>query len=176
MGWVIIRRAEPTDLIEVAAIAEKSWQAAYAGLLTPQTVSAWVEAAYSPAALRERWEDHPIYLVLEEGRIIAFADTFIEDDQLVISALCTHPSYRRQGAAGMLLDWIRTLGPRLPVIADVVLGSHGAESFYEAKGFVPGETMQVTLFGERMIERRWWLGAGLREPTKYHHPTGGRLR
>jgi GNAT superfamily N-acetyltransferase len=165
---VIIRRAEPTDLIEVAAIAEQSWQAAYAGLLKPQTVSAWVEAAYSPAALRQRWEDHPIYLVVEEGRAIAFADVFIEDDQLVISALCTHPSHRRRGAAAMLLEWIRSLGPQLPVISDVMLGSQAAESFCEANGFVPGETMPVTLFGERRIERRWWLGATLRATAEVH--------
>ncbi|MDH3398987.1 MAG: GNAT family N-acetyltransferase, partial [Acidimicrobiia bacterium] len=108
---MIIRRAEPSDLVEVAAIAEGSWQAAYDGLIKPQTVSAWVEAAYSPAALRQRWEDHPIYLVCEEGTVIAFADAFIEDDQIVTSALCTHPGYRRRGAAGMLLDWIRSLAP-----------------------------------------------------------------
>lgn len=161
LRWVIIRRAEPSDLVAVAAIAEGSWQAAFAGLLKPRTVSAWIEAAYSPAALRQRWEDHPIYLVVEEGQIVAFADAFIEDDQIVVSAICTDPAYRRRGAAGMLLAWIRSLAPPLPIIADVVLGSHAAESFYEAKGFVPGETMQVTLFGERLIERRWWLGTSV---------------
>ena len=175
VGWVIIRRAEPSDLVEVAVIAEESWQAAFAGLLKPHTVSSWVEAAYSPAALRQRWEDHPIYLVIEEERVIAFADAFIEDDQIVVSAVCTHPLYRRRGAAGMLLKWIRSLAPPLPVMADVVLGSHAAESFYEAKGFVPGETIQVTLFGERIIERRWWLGVSLQPVVEDRHPTAGSL-
>jgi len=136
---------------------------------------AWVEAAYSPAALRQRWEDHPIYLVWEEGKVIAFADAFIEDDQIVTSALCTHPDYRRHGAAGMLLDWIRSLAPPLPVIADIVLGSQAAESFFEARGFVPGETIQVTLFGERIIERRWWLGTRPVPGAGEHHPAAGRL-
>lgn len=157
---MIIRRAEPSDLVDVAEIAAASWLAAYAGLLKPETVSAWVEAAYSPAALRQRWEDHPIYLVVDDGRVVAFADAFIEDDQIVTSALCTHPDFRRRGAASKLLDWIRSLAPPLPIIADIVLGSEAAERFYEAKGFVPGETIQVKLFGERLIERRWWLGAG----------------
>ncbi|HKZ30693.1 MAG TPA: GNAT family N-acetyltransferase [Acidimicrobiia bacterium] len=172
---MIIRRAEPADLVEVAVIAEGSWRAAYAGLLKGRTVSAWIEAAYSPAALRQRWEDHPIYLVLEEGQIIAFADAFIEDDQIVISALCTHRAYRRRGAAGMLFEWIRSLAPPLPIIADVVLGSDAAESFFEAKGFVPGETIQVTLFGERIVERRWWLGAGLHPVTGERRPAAGFL-
>lgn len=153
-----IRRAEPTDLVAVAAIAEGSWQTAYADLLPAHTISALIEAAYSPAALRQRWEDHPIYLVIEDGSVIAFADAFIQDDQVVVSAICTHPDHRRKGAATLLLDWIHSLAPPLPMIADVVLGSHAAESFYEKLGFVPGETMQVTLFGERLIERRWWLG------------------
>ncbi|MDH3397026.1 MAG: GNAT family N-acetyltransferase, partial [Acidimicrobiia bacterium] len=117
----------------------------------------------------------PIYLVCEEGTVIAFADAFIEDDQIVTSALCTHPGYRRRGAAGMLLDWIRSLAPPLPIIADVVLGSQAAESFYEAKGFVPGETIQVTLFGERIIERRWWLGTSLQTAENDRRPAAGRL-
>lgn len=158
MGGVKIRRAEPSDLVEVAVIAEGSGQTAFAGLLLPHTVSAWIKAAYSPAALRQRWEDHPIYLVIEDETIIAFADAFIEDDQIVVSAICTHPAFRRRGAATLLLDWIHSLAPPLPIIADVVLGSHAAESFYEKLGFVPGETIQVTLFGEQLIERRWWLG------------------
>ena len=175
LGWVIIRRAEPSDLVEIAAIAEGSWRAAYTGLLKRKTVSAWLEAAYSPAALRQRWEDHPIYLVLEEGTVVAFADAFIEDDQIVASAICTHPAHRRRGAAGLLLDWIRSLAPKLPVIADVVLGSHAGESFFETKGFVPGETIELTLFGERIIERRWWLGATLPTLTDDHHPAAGTL-
>jgi len=175
LRWVIIRRAEPSDLVEVAAIAERSWQGAYDGLLKPQTVSAWVEAAYSPAALRQRWEDHPIYLIVEEGTVVAFADAFIEDDQIVTSALCTHPGYRRRGAASILLDWIRSLAPPLPIVADVVLGSQAAESFFEAKGFSPGETIQVTLFGERIIERRWWLGTSLHTPKDDRRPAADRL-
>jgi GNAT superfamily N-acetyltransferase len=172
---VKIRRAEPSDLTEVAAIAEASWQSAYAGLLLTQTVAAWIDAAYSAAALRQRWEDHPIYLVIEDGTVIAFADAFIEDDQIVVSAICTHPSHRRRGAASMLLDWIRSLAPPLPITGDVVLGSHAAESFFEQMGFVPGETMQVTRFGERLIERRWWLGPGSSPAGDDRYRTAGSM-
>lgn len=152
-----VRRAEPIDLTRVAAIAEGSLRTAYAGLLRPETTAAWLKAAYSPSALRRRWEDHPIYLVVDEGEIIAFADVFVEDDQLVVSAICTDTKRCRRGAATELLGFITSLAPSLPVISDVVLGNRTAEGFYEAKGFVPGETIAVTRFGERMIERRWWL-------------------
>ncbi len=103
---------------------------------------------------------------------MAFADAFIEDDQIVLSAICTDPVFRRRGAAGLLLEWVRSLAPPLPIIADVILGSRAAESFYESKGFVPGETMQVTLFGERMIERRWWLDAILHRAAEDRHSAG----
>jgi GNAT superfamily N-acetyltransferase len=172
---VIIRRAEPSDLTEVAAIAAESWQAAYAGLLRTETVSQWLAAAYSPDALRQRWEDHPIYLALDEDVVVAFADAFIEDDQIVVSALCTHPDYRRRGVGGLLLNWIRSLAPPLPMIADIVLGSQAAESFYEARGFVPGETIQVTLYGQQIIERRWWLGATQQATSIDHQPAAGFL-
>jgi GNAT superfamily N-acetyltransferase len=175
LRWVIIRRAEPSDLVEVAAIAEGSWRAAYAGLLKSETVSGWIETAYSPAALHQRWEDHPIYLVTDESSVVAFADAFIEDDQIVLSAICTHPAHRRRGAAGMLLEWVCSLAPPLPVIADVILGNHAAESFYETKGFVPGETFQLTLFGERLVERRWWLGGGMRPTSGDRHRAAGFL-
>ncbi len=137
--------------------------AAYSGLLKPETVTAWIDAAYSPAALRRRWEDHPIYLVVEEDRILGFADVFIEDDQIVLSALCTDPPQRRRGAASLLLEWITSLAPPLPVISDVLLGDRAAEAFCEARGFVPGETISMTRFGERMIERRWWLPGGTKQ-------------
>lgn len=172
---MIIRRAEPSDLADVAAIAAGSWQGAYRGLLKPETVSAWVSTSYSPVALRQRWEDHPIYLVVHEESVTAFADVFIEDDLIVTSALCTHPDFRRRGAGGLLLDWVRSLAPALPIFADVVLGSYAAECFYEAKGFVPGETIQVTRFGERVIERRWWAGAGSLRFADDGHPAAKNL-
>lgn len=140
-------------------MAADSFSGAYAGLMRPATIAAWIEAACSPSALRRRWEDHPIYLVTDHERPVAFADVFIEDRQIVVSAICTDPAYRRRGAATRLLEWVRSLAPPLPVISDVILGSQAAESFYEASGFVPGETIQMTRFGERMIERRWWLPA-----------------
>ncbi|MDR9451057.1 MAG: hypothetical protein RI637_07565, partial [Acidimicrobiia bacterium] len=59
--------------------------------------------------------------------------------------------------------------------ADVVLGNQAAESFYEARGFVPGETMQVVLFGERLIERRWWLAVGVEPSSPDRHRTAGSL-
>ncbi len=152
-----VRRAEPTDLTRLATIAEGSLRTAYAGLLKPETTAAWLKAAYSPSALRRRWEDHPIYLVVDDDEIIGFADVFVEDDQLVVSAICTDEGHCRRGAASHLLDAVLSLAPSLPVISDVVLGNRAAEGFYEAKGFVPGETIAVTRFGERMIERRWWL-------------------
>jgi hypothetical protein len=39
----------------------------------------------------------------------------------------------------------------------VLLGNRKGESFYEARGFTPGETLEVQLFDETATLRRWWL-------------------
>jgi hypothetical protein len=39
----------------------------------------------------------------------------------------------------------------------VLLGCLPLEGYLEAQGFVPGEILNTTLFGEEIVERRWWL-------------------
>jgi len=79
----------------------------------------------------------------------------------VISALCTHPEYRRQGAASLLLSKARSLAPSLPLTVDLLLGNRTGERFAEHQGFSPGETMEVHLYGKPFLERRWWMEPAL---------------
>jgi hypothetical protein len=58
----------------------------------------------------------------------------------------------------MLLAALRSRFPDLPVAADVLSGNVKGEAFYERRGFFPRETLEVDLFGEPVLERRWWLG------------------
>jgi GNAT superfamily N-acetyltransferase len=155
-----LRGAEPKDLPAVAGIASNAWRDAYASLLRPSTIDAVLQSTYSPRALRHRWEDHPIFLVVHIGRPIGFADAFIEDERICLSALYVSPRHRRRGAATLLLREVSALDGSLPVTSDVLLGARSAELFYESHGFVPGETMKTILYGEPIVERRWW-----REPA-----------
>lgn len=153
-----VRRAEPRDLPTIKQIATAAWKTTLAGLLDHSLVDQWLETAYSPAALAERLDDHPVFVVIADERPVAFADAFIEEDRLVLSALCTHPEYRRQGAATLLLERIRSLVSHLPLSVDIFVGNHGAEAFAAAAGFVPGEPIEGHLYGRPLLERRWWLG------------------
>lgn len=155
-----IRRAEPSDFDVISSIAKSAWQVAYESLLQPRTIQAAMENTYSHTALTHRWEDHPIYLAIDREPV-AFTDLFIEDDRIVISALYTAVEHQRRGAGSLLLGVAWTLDEHLPVTSDVLLGNRLAEAFYEFHGFVPGETMKSVLFGEEIVERRWWHDAAM---------------
>ncbi len=153
-----VRKAHRGDLEAVAAIAEAALPDTYQGLLEDATIERWLAATYSPAALLHRLEDHPIFVATSGlGEVQAFADAFIEDDRIVLSAIYVKPAQRDRGAGTALLRRVRALDARLPVSCDVILGNRKGEHFYEARGFVPGETVHVVLFGQPVIERRWWL-------------------
>ncbi|NOY54854.1 MAG: GNAT family N-acetyltransferase [Actinobacteria bacterium] len=152
-----IRRADKRDLVSVAQIASVSWRTTYGDLLDADTIERWLAAAYSPSALQQRWQDHPIFLVEIDRHPVAFADVYIERNIIVVAAMCTHPEYRRHGAATSLLEKVRSLAPSLPVTVDLILGNRSGEGFVENLGFSPGETIEVHLYGEPFLERRWWI-------------------
>ncbi len=141
----------------MARIAAASWRTTYRDLLEASTIERWLDAAYSASALQQRWQDHPIFLVEIDGRPAAFADVYIEENRIVVAAMCTHPEYRRHGAGTLLLDKVRSLAPALPVTIDLILGNSSGEGFAEFHGFSPGETIEVHLYGEPFVERRWWM-------------------
>lgn len=165
LKFVKIRRADERDLASVGQIASVSWRTTYRSLLDAATIERWLDAAYSLSALQQRWQDHPIFLVEIDRRPAAFADVYIEESRIVVAAMCTHPEYRRHGAATLLLDKTRSLAPALPVTVDLILGNRSGEAFAEFHGFNPGETFEVHLYGEPFVERRWWMESALMRST-----------
>jgi GNAT superfamily N-acetyltransferase len=158
---VKVRRAYERDLPAIRQIAAVAWRTSYADLLGPGTIERWLDTTYSPSALEQRWQDHPIFLVEIDGLIIAFADVYVEGATIVLAALCTHPEYRRQGAGRVLLEKARSLAPTLPLSVDLILGNQSGERFVERLGFSPGETIDVHLYGEPFLEQRWWMESAL---------------
>ena len=151
------RLARRNDLEAIQRIGTLAINHTYAGFLRPETLTAWLDGVYSTEALVRRWEDHPIYVAEIGSSVSAFADAFIEDDRIFLSALFTLPAHRNQGAARTLVHQVRGIAASLPVTCDVLLGSDDSEAFFEKLGFVPGETLRVNIFGERVVERRWYL-------------------
>lgn len=154
-----LRDAETGDAEAVRAVAAAAWRDTYAGVLADPTIEAFIDAAYSIERLELRIARHDFLVVEHEGRIIAFADAIAGSDRLTLAAIYAHPEWRGRGAGSMLLSALRSRFPALPVTADVVSGNRKGEVFYERRGFVPRETLEEELFGERVVERRWWLGS-----------------
>jgi GNAT superfamily N-acetyltransferase len=156
-----VREAVIEDAAAVRQLAAAAWHDTYSGLLTAGTIDAFVARAYSVESLQRRIVRH-IFLVAEDGNeLFGFADVVPEADHLSLAAIYAHPERRRRGAGTALLEEVRDRFPDLPIAADVLVGNRKGEGFYERRGFVPREEIDTDLFGERVVERRWWLDARL---------------
>jgi GNAT superfamily N-acetyltransferase len=157
----IVRDASAGDAPAIRSVADAAWHDTYRGLLGAATIDAFVAAAYSIERLEQRIQRHVVLVVEDGGAIIAFADAVPEPDRLNLGAIYARPDRRRHGAGRALLDELRRRFPTLPVTADVLDGNRAGEGFYERVGFEPRETIETDLFGEAVVERRWWLDARL---------------
>lgn len=140
------------------------------------TIESFIEHAYS----RERvkflvTEDH-FYVAEGAEGIVAFADALERDDSVELVAIYTLPTVRGHGAGTALLGRLLGLFPGRDISADVVEHNRKGEVFSERRGFAPREGMEATLFGEAIIERRWWRPAdeaGISQRTARPHVRSG---
>jgi GNAT superfamily N-acetyltransferase len=154
-GWEV-RPAAPSDVEAIRTVASAAWRDTYDGLLDRATIEAFVERAYSVEIVERRING--LFLVaVHDEHLIAFADAVVGDDRLSLAAIYALPQQRGQGAGTLLLEALRSRFPRLPIAADVLVGNRKGEVFYERRGFTPRETIEAELFGEPVVERRWWL-------------------
>lgn len=156
---MIVRDAVIGDAEAVRHVASAAWRDTYSGMLAAATIESFVENAYSLERLERRIAGHT-FLVVEEGpEIAAFADAIRESDRINLVAIYASPTWRDRGAGSALLEVLRDRFPDLPIAADVLDGNRKGEIFYEHRGFVPRERLEEHLFGEAVVERRWWLGS-----------------
>ncbi|HUG75330.1 MAG TPA: GNAT family N-acetyltransferase [Acidimicrobiia bacterium] len=154
-----VRPATRDDLVAVRRVADAAYWDSYAGLLKPETVGRFLEAAYSPAALRRRLLAGGLRVAEWEDQIVGFVDAEKSEAATIVGDVSTEPRFRRHGVGRALVEVARVTEPERPVRADVVLGNIDGERFFEALGFVPGEVMATTLHDEEIVERRWWLSS-----------------
>lgn len=158
-----VRAATRDDLVAVRRVADAAYWDSYAGLLKPETVGRFLEASYSPAALRRRLLAGGLRVAEWEDEVVGFVDAAPQADPMdaatVVGDVSTDPRFRRHGVASALVGAVRGSDPGRPVRADVVLGNIDGERFFEALGFFPGEVIASTLHDEEIVERRWWLCA-----------------
>jgi GNAT superfamily N-acetyltransferase len=152
-----VRLAMLADAPAVRAVAAAAWRDTYDGLLAPATIEAVIERAYSLDRLAQRIERHVLLVAEADGEIIAFAEALLDGDHVKLAAIYAVPARRGRGAGSLLLARVRDHFPGLSIAADVLDRNRKGEVFYEARGFVPRETLPTELFGEAVMERRWWL-------------------
>ena len=152
-----VRLAEATDLDAIARVARAAWKETYQGLLEPETIEDVVASDYTPKAIGFRLASRSVLVATDDERILGFVECRAEGDHVALAGLYVDPAQRHRGVGSSLLKAARDLAPQLPVCADVLLGNMAGESFYESRGFVPGETIEGTLGDEPVVERRWWL-------------------
>lgn len=156
---VQVRRATASDVPAIRAIAHDAWRGTYAGLLRAETIEWFLARAYSDERVALRVERHETWVAERDGVVAAFAETAIETDRVTLVALYADPGVRRAGLGSALLDAIVGAHPELPIVADVLAGNRKGETFYEARGFEPRETLDEQLGAELVAERRWWRPA-----------------
>ena len=155
---VTVRDATLEDAAEVRAVAAEAWRDTYAGFLRPETIEAFIERSYSMERIERRIANDAFVVAVDgTGRIVAFADGRPDEAHFDLLAIYARPAERGRGAGTALLAVIRARAGSQPVTADVLVGNRKGEAFYEARGFEPRETLEVQLFDEVAVLRRWWL-------------------
>jgi GNAT superfamily N-acetyltransferase len=155
---IVVRDASPTDVETVRGVAAAAWRDTYAGLLRDETIEAFLERAYAVERVERRiGSDTFLLAVAADGSGVAFADAREAEDQLHLLAIYALPAWRGRGAGSALLAELRRRFPALPIAAEVLRGNLKGEAFYAARGFEPREDVEAELFGEPVVERRWWL-------------------
>lgn len=150
-----VRQATRGDLLQIARVAHRSLWDSCEGLLRPATITAALDRDYSPSSLKRRLLGGGLVVAEEPpGEMIGFAEAGVEDEHVAVR-IHSAPD-RGSEPARRLVEAVRARFPGRPVCSDVLLGNLDGERCCEAAGFVPGEVIQRTLFGEQVVERRWW--------------------
>ncbi|MCJ7725425.1 MAG: hypothetical protein MUP76_03440 [Acidimicrobiia bacterium] len=152
-----VRQATRGDLMEIARVAHQSVLAACEGLLKSSTITATLDDEYSPSALSRRLLEGALAVaVAPEGTMVGFAESAVTDERVSVRIHAASKTARRAIWVRDLVNVVRARYPDRPLCADVLLGNFAGERSCEVAGFVPGEVIQRTLFGEEIVERRWW--------------------
>jgi len=150
-----VRPAHREDLVSIGRVAHVAVWTSCTGLLLPATISASLEHDYSPSSLKQRLLAGGLVVAIEpEGQVVGFAEADDQEEHVSVKVHTAEPDRRNPVRA--LLEAVRTRFPGRPMCADVLLGNLDGERSCEAAGFIPGEVIQRTLFGEQVVERRWW--------------------
>ena len=119
---VSIRRAAPADIGEISALYAMCFSHG-------QSESTFLTDIGS----------HDCYVAVKDGSIVGYACVWTFSPEAEINDICTHPAFRRQGIAELMMDAIISDGRKngVDMISLEVRASNApAKALYEKNGFV----------------------------------------
>jgi len=146
-----VRRATIADLDAIMEIERASFS------------SPWPASAMEEEIERRSWSR--VALAEESGRATGFIVYWLVDRELHLLNLATSPSFRRQGVARELIDFMLAEGHRRSlwqVVLEVRESNDAALGLYEGFGFsrVGRRPRYYTDNGEDAIVMALWIGEG----------------
>lgn len=148
MVVVKIRKAEKQDIPKIKSTATKAWYDTYQNLRAASTIVQFLEASYSEERLEKRLKDSLFLVAENEEEVIGFA-SFINGQELFLSAIYVMPDYQRHNVGETLLNaGIQQFPQYDALFVEVASDNAAAEAFYAKHQFERIRTYDEELFGE----------------------------
>lgn len=154
-GYATVRVASPMDLQAVRAVASASWHATYAGLLSAPAIDTFLRRAYSDYSLLATLNGGGLWVLEEDGRVVAYMRLSMQGEVGFVDALYVTPTAQGCGYGRRLWEnahqWFAARGAR-EVRLTVACDNEHARGFYRHLGFEERGTHRGTLLGEPLDE------------------------
>ena len=155
-AYATVRIASPADLVSVREVATTTWHATYGEILSRETIDAFLKRAYSDYRILASVNDGGLWVLEEDGRVVAFERLSMRGDVGYVGAIYVLPESQHHGHGRRLLatarPWFAARGAR-EIRLTVAEGNTGARGFYRHLGFEERETVHTHLLGEPLEER-----------------------
>lgn len=135
---VTIRNMTKGDIASVQAIARKTWDATYEGIIPREVQEKFLNSAYSDERMEYRMNNSHIFIAETSKKVIGFANFSPVNDkgEAELGAIYIYPEYQGAGVGTALLEkGIEGLEGIKKLYVHVEKDNEIGKAFYHAKGF-----------------------------------------
>jgi len=155
-AYATVRIASPADLTSVREVATTTWHATYGEILSRETIDTFLKRAYSDYRILASVNDGGLWVVEEDGRVVAYERLSMRGDVGSVGAIYVLSEAQRHGHGRRLLatarPWFAARGA-CEIRLTVAARNAAARGFYRHLGFEERETVSTHLLGEPLEER-----------------------
>lgn len=138
-----LRKYRSADCPAMAALFYDTVHTINARDYTPEQLDVWADGNVNLAAWDESFLAHETRVVLQDGRLVGFADL----DGNYLDRLYVHHAYQGQGIAGLLCDALEQHAKKEGQGEVITHASITARPFFEKRGYRMIESQQVNRSG-----------------------------